>query len=182
MARKESISRDGLLSAAFTMVKEEGALSVTARKLAAKAACSTQPIFRIFKNMEEMEKELFFMAVAYFEEFCMAYQKKSDVPFVNLGMTYIQFAVENKNVFALIFTSDKRYGKTLYELINGDSGAVSKEIAKAKASGLTNTGDLFMKMWMVIHGSACMSMTGDYDLDEAETKKLLEDSYKKFSK
>jgi len=93
MARKESISRDGILEVAFAMVKEEGIFSVTARKLAAKANCSTQPIFRIFKNMEEMEQELFLRAVAYFEDFCLSFTKKSDLPFVNLGMAYIQFAL-----------------------------------------------------------------------------------------
>jgi AcrR family transcriptional regulator len=180
MARKESISRNGLLDAAFTMVKEDGAVSITARKLAAKANCSTQPIFRVFKSMEEVEKELFLKAVVFFDEFCRAFIKKSDVPFVNLGMAYIQFALDNKNIFALLFTSDKRHGKTLYDLINGDSGAIGKEIAKAKAEGCKDAGNLFMKMWMVIHGSACMSLTGDYDLNEADTQKLLEDSYQAF--
>lgn len=180
MARKESISRNGLLDAAFTMVKEDGAGSITARKLAAKANCSTQPIFRIFKSMEEMEKELFLIAITFFDEFFLAFTKKSDVPFVHLGMAYIQFALDNNNVFALLFTSNQRHGKTLYDLINGEAGAVSKEIGKAKADGCKDAGDLFMKMWMVIHGSACMSLTGDYDLNEADTQKLLEDSYAAF--
>jgi len=180
MARKESISRNGILDVAFAMVKEDGALSVTARKLAAKANCSTQPIFRVFKNMEELEQELFLMAVAYFADFYVSYVPSSDKPFVNLGMAYIQFAQENKNVFALLFTSDNRHGKTLYDLINGETGAVSKEISKAKAAGCRDAGDLFMKMWMVIHGAACMGLTGDYDLGESETKRLLEDSYKAF--
>ena len=181
MARKESISRTALLDVAFSMIKEEGAGSVTARKLAAKANCSTQPIFRIFKNMDEMEQELFLMAVTYFEDFYVNFSKKSDVPFVNLGMAYIQFALQNKNVFSLLFISDKRHGKTLYDLINGEAGMVGKEITKAKTMGAKDARDLFMKIWMVIHGSACMSLTGDYDLGETETQKLLEDSYKAFS-
>jgi AcrR family transcriptional regulator len=180
MARKESISRNGLLDVAFTMAKE-GCGTVTARKLAARAGCSTQPIFRIFKSMEELEQELFLKAVTYFEEFYLAYPQKSDVPFVNLGMGYIQFAMDNKNIFAMLFISDKRYGKKLYDLINGESGAVSKEISKAKAAGCKDPGGLFMKMWILIHGSASMSLTNDYDLNEADTKKLLEDSYKAFN-
>lgn len=180
MARKESISKAGILDVAFAMIKTEGAASVTARRLAVKANCSTQPIFRIFKSMEEMEQELFLKAIGYFEEFYLAFSKKSEMPFVNLGMAYIQFALENKNIFAMLFTSKKRHGKTLYDLINGESGAVGKEISKAKAAGCKDPGDLFMKIWMVIHGSACMSLTGDYDLGEAETQKLLEDSYKAF--
>ena len=37
-----------------------------------------------------------------------------------------------------------------------------------------------MKMWIFIHGSACMSITGDYDLDMEETKQLLRTVYKGF--
>lgn len=162
------------------MAKEEYG-GVTARKLAAKANCSTQPIFRVFKNMEELEQELFLKAVACFEEHCLAYEKISDVPFVNLGMAYISFASTNKNIFAMLFTSEKRYGKSLYDLINGESNMVSKEIAKAKAAGCKDAGTLFMKMWILIHGSASMSLTGDFDLNEKDTVRLLEDSYKAFS-
>ncbi|MCL2052574.1 MAG: TetR/AcrR family transcriptional regulator [Lachnospiraceae bacterium] len=181
MARKESISRDGILDVAFAMMKEEGIISVTARKLAAKANCSTQPIFRVFKSLEEMEQAIFLKAVTYFEDFYLAFAQRSNIPFVNLGMAYIRFALDNKNIFSLLFISDKRHGRTLYDLINGESGAVSKEISKAKAAGIKDASDLFMKMWMVIHGSACMSLTGDYDLSENDTQKLLEESYKAFS-
>ena len=48
MARKESITKDMLIDVAFELVKEEGSENLTARKLASKAGCSTQPIFRIY--------------------------------------------------------------------------------------------------------------------------------------
>ena len=56
MARKESITKTMLLEAAFELVKDEGIENLTARKLAAKAGCSTQPIFRTYKNMEEVSQ------------------------------------------------------------------------------------------------------------------------------
>lgn len=37
-----------------------------------------------------------------------------------------------------------------------------------------------MKMWIFIHGAACMSLTGDYDLQEEETIQMLKDSYQAF--
>jgi AcrR family transcriptional regulator len=180
MARKESITKNAILEVAFAMA-QEGDGAVTARTLAAKAGCSTQPIFRVFKSMEELEGELFAKAVSYYTDFYEAFRQRSETPFVNLGMAYIEFAMKNKNIFALVFNSPKRYGKSLYDLINGESGAVSKEISKASAAGSVNASYLFMKMWMVIHGAACMSLTGDYDLKEEETKQMLEDAYQAFS-
>ena len=54
MARKETITKDYLFETAFQMLREEGIENITARKLAAKAGCSTQPIFRLYSNMEEL--------------------------------------------------------------------------------------------------------------------------------
>ncbi len=180
MARKESITKTMLLEAAFEMVKEEGIENLTARKLAAKAGCSTQPIFRTYKNMEEVTEEVFLKAMAYYNQYYRNYRKTSAVPFVDLGMAYIAFARENKNLFKVLFVSEQRFGHSLYEILNGELQFVGHEINKAKNSGCKNPSGLFMQMWIFIHGAACMSLTGDYDLDENETKKLLADSYEAF--
>ena len=89
-------------------------------------------------------------------------------------------AAEEKFLFQMLFLSNNRYGKSLYEILNGKMGAVGKEFAKAKNEGCKNPGDLFMKMWIFIHGSACMSITGDYDLELDETVQLLRTVYKGF--
>lgn len=180
MARKESITKTMLLEAAFEMVKEEGIENLTARKLANKTGCSTQPIFRTYKNMEEVTEEVFHKAMDYYNEYYKNYRKTSGVPFVDLGMAYIAFAQNNKNLFKLLFVSEQRFGHSLYEILNGELQFVGHEINKAKNSGCKNPSGLFMQMWIFIHGAACMSLTGDYDLDENETKKLLADSYEAF--
>lgn len=180
MARKETITKTYLFDTAFEMLREEGIENITARKLANRAGCSTQPIFRLYENMEELWQELFERAVDYFEEYYNNAKIYDFTPFVNLGITYIEFAVKEKNLFKMLFLAENRYGRSLYEILNGKSGAVGREFAKAKNEGCRNPGDLFMKMWIFIHGSACMSITGDYDLNMEETKQLLRTVYKGF--
>lgn len=180
MARKESITKEIILNAAFELLQEEGASQVTARKLAAKANCSTQPIFRIYNNMDEVIKELFTMACDFFETFYEQTDRQTVTPFVQLGCVYIKFAAEHKHLFEFIFLSPERYGRSMYDLVNGSSGYVSREIQSAAAQGCQNPSGLFMKMWIFIHGAACMSLTGDYDLSEAETIQMLKDSYHAF--
>lgn len=180
MARKESITQKDLMEAAFSILSEEGIEQVTARKLAAKANCSTQPIFRIYKNTSELIEELFFMACNFYHEFYRDIPRKSVIPFVNLGYAYILFAQQHKHIFEFIFLSNDRHGKTLYDLINGDQGYVSREIQLATSQGSKNASELFMKMWMFIHGAACMSLTDDYDLNENETIEMLKDAYQSF--
>ncbi|MDD2972189.1 MAG: helix-turn-helix domain containing protein [Lachnospiraceae bacterium] len=177
MPRKETITRDMLIEAAFSLLQEEGIEQVTARKLAAKVGCSTQPIFRLYKSMEELQVELTDRMIAYFETYYEEFTERDATPFVNLGLAYIHFAESEKNIFKALFLSQDRGGKSLYELLNGSKGAVIREIQKAKEDGKSNPSELFMKMWIFIHGAACMTITGDYDLLEGETLSLLRDSY-----
>lgn len=181
MARKETVTRQILLDNAFNLLKEEGFQGVTARKLAAKIGCSTQPIFRLYANMDELNVELFDMALRCFDEYYLQYPKKSEVPFVNLGLAFIGFAVAEPSLFRVLFLSQDRQGKQLYELLNSNTEAVKKELISANSKGCKDPGGMFMKMWIFIHGAACMSITGDYDLNESETQNLLENAYSSFA-
>lgn len=181
MARKESITLENILTTAFEMTREEGYQNATARKVAAKAGCSTQPIFRVYKNMEELSQAVYEKATLFFRDYYDLYPRTSNVPFANLGMAYIAFAREEKNLFELLFLSDLPFKKSMYEILNGEKGNVKEEISNATQLGCKNASAMFMQMWIFIHGIACMSLTGDYDLSDQETKQLLESSYGAFS-
>ncbi len=68
----------------------------------------------------------------------------------------------------------------MYDLVNCSTGNVSKEIQAAASQGCRDASGLFMKMWIFIHGAACMSLTGDYDLSEDETMRMLKEAYQSF--
>lgn len=177
MARKESITIQDILDTAFIMAREEGFANVTARKVAAKAGCSTQPIFRVYRNMDELWQAVYERAVLFFQDYYDTYPKTGRKPFSSLGMAYIAFAREEKHLFRLLFLSEVAGRKSLYEVLNGEKGNVLAEINRASAMGCGDPQGMFMRMWLFIHGAACMSLTGDYDLSDAETKQLLEQEY-----
>ena len=156
MPRKEKITKREIAAAAFRMARKEGMEEVTARKLAEAAGCSTQPIFRLYQNMEEVQADVLEQARTFFEEFYDAYPKSQSVPFVNLGLAYISFAQKEKNLFRAMFLGENRNGRSLYELLNGKNGNVLKEINRAKNEGCEDPQELFMKMWIFIHGAACI--------------------------
>lgn len=180
MPRKETITKKAIQAAAFRMARSEGIGEVTARKLAQAAGCSTQPIFRVYQNMEEVQAEVMNQAAVFFEEFYNNYPKSQSTPFVNLGLAYISFAQKEPNLFKAMFLSENRNGKSLYELLNGKGGNVLKEISKAKEDSDRDPQELFMKMWIFIHGAACMVITGDYDLGITETVGQLVSAYRAF--
>lgn len=179
MARKESVTKEMILQAAFMLAKDEGIEAVTARKLAAKMSSSTQPIFRVYENMSELYSDIYKEAIDYFSDYYDNYISEVDTPFIHLGLCYIDFAKTEANIFKLLFLSEHREDKSLYELLNGRSGAVGREINLAISKGCDNPSGLFMKMWIFIHGCACMVQTGDYDLTISETVDLLKDVYRR---
>lgn len=182
MARKISITKEMLINSAFEMARAEGLKEVTARKLAAKTGCSTQPIFRVYSTMDEMYDEVYQMSVAYFSEYYGKYPGKSQVPFTNLGMAYIEFAGKEPQLFRMLFMEQKRCNASLFGILNGKTGALHHEITKAKAGGVKDPSGIFMRMWIFVHGAACMMTTGDYDLSMEDTRGLLEEAYGAFIK
>lgn len=180
MARKEAFSSEDIRNAAFQMTREQGINEVTARKLAAFAGCSTQPIFRHYANMEECIFDVFNDSLAFFDDFYKNFSKDSRVPFVNLGLCYIAFAEKEPNLFNFLFMTKNTHDYNLYSLLNGRTGCVLEEMNKAKSNGVSAPEQIFMKMWMLIHGAACMVITGDFDLTPTQTRLQLEDAYKAF--
>jgi AcrR family transcriptional regulator len=181
MARKEVITKDIILDVAFELARTEGIDNVTARKLAGHIGCSTQPIFRVYTNMNELYEDIYIKAMESFNDYYDSYKSEVSTPFVHLGLAYIDYAKVEGRLFRLLFQSEHRGGRGLFELLNGKSGAVNKEIGKAVAAGCKNPSGLFMKMWIFIYGCACMVLTGDYDLTDEETVELLSDVFKSCS-
>ena len=182
MSRKATITQKEIVNAAFKITRKEGFEQITSRKLAAAAGCSTQPIFRIYENMDELKKDVYIKAAAYYEDYYNDFFKNHDCPFVDLGLAYIGFAQKYPHLFRLLFISEQGpESKTMYDLVNGQNENIVHEISRAQAKGAKDAQQLFMQMWIFIHGAGCMAVTGDFDLDEQASVGMLESAYKAFS-
>jgi AcrR family transcriptional regulator len=181
MSRKATITQKEIVNAAFKITKKEGFEAITSRKLALAAGCSTQPIFRIYENMDSLKLDVYDKAAEYYSEYYTEFRKTHEVPFVDLGLAYIGFAQKYPHLFRLLFIPQQgAENKSMYDLVNGSEENVVKEINKATAKGAQNAQQLFMQMWIFIHGAGCMAVTGDYDLDEATSVNMLESAYNAF--
>lgn len=178
MARKISVMTGQITDAAFELTRQEGFEGLSARRLANQIGCSTQPIFRAYRSMDDLYDEIYMRVIRHFSDFFNAFPKTRELPFVDLGLAYIAYAREEKQFFRILFLQEKRCGMSLYELLNGAEGNLVKEINRAADLGVHEPSELFIKIWMVIHGAACMAVTNDYDLDDAQTVRLLTESYR----
>ncbi|MBQ7636517.1 MAG: TetR/AcrR family transcriptional regulator [Lachnospiraceae bacterium] len=180
MPRKQSVTKETLVDAAFELVREKGKEELSARHLALKAGCSTQPIFRIYKSMTELDQDLFLKCADYFSGYFELESSFSVVPFVNFGMTYISFAKNEPNIFRILFLNDNDAGKSTYDLVNGgQKNYVIKELKRIEGLSPNEYESVFMKVWLVIHGTACMMIRNEFDISEKDTVKLLEEMFAK---
>ena len=58
MSEKNKLSKSDIVDGAFAVLKESGFSAVNARSVAKKLGCSTQPIYRFFKNIFDLLKNM----------------------------------------------------------------------------------------------------------------------------
>ena len=183
MSRRPSTTKEAMIEAAFQLVRRDGYDALTARNLAVELGCSTQPIFRVYENMESLRADLFNLSRDYYDNYCLNHKKESAVPFVDLGLCYIGFAKEELNLFKLLFLSPHDEDNTMYDLINGkENGFVIKELKRVHNLRMDRAQLLFMKIFIFIHGMACMATSGEFDLSRDEAVQLLTEIIESFTK
>ena len=104
MPPKNRYTREQIVQAALSLVREEGENALTARALAARLGCSAKPIFGAFSGMEEVRAAVLAAAEALLDE-RTAQEIRAGVypPYKASGMAYIRFAMEEPYLFRFDF-------------------------------------------------------------------------------
>ena len=178
MPPQVKVSKDHIKSEAFAMTKESGFESVTARKLAERLGCSTQPIFRVYANMEELKVDLYEMGTEYIRNYMNDYKGKSECGYLNLSMAYIDAARNEKNLFRLIAAVDDLN-------IEGDGEFLQKGEAVNYPNMLPGTDglsdekkkELIQAVWFLVHGIATLTVAGRTDISDEEIRGLVTETY-----
>ncbi len=145
------------------------------RTLAETCKCSTQPIYHAFSGAEELKAELRKLAGNKFDEYIENEIKTSAYPeYKAIGMGYIRFAKEEKQLFKFLFMREK----------NEEFSFESESFEKSTAT-IMNFNDimkdeaalLHAEMWIFVHGIAVMYVTGYHNWDEETVGKMLTDVF-----
>jgi AcrR family transcriptional regulator len=105
MPPKKQILKQHIIEKAFEIVRGEGYESLTARRLAKELNCSTQPIYQAYADMKELKAELIKKAQEQMISYIMNTRDKELVVGLSHILSYIRFAMDEKYLFQLIFTS-----------------------------------------------------------------------------
>ena len=176
MPPKIKVTKEEIINAAVEVVRTNGADAINARTIAAHLNCSTQPIFSNFTSMDELRLDVVKRADALCTEYMKSEMESGQYPAYKAnGMAYIRFAIEEKELFKLLYMRD-RSGEDPHEEFSDEEriGAIVQS-----STGLDeNTAKLFhLEMWAYVHGIATMFATGFFNLQWELVSKMLTDAY-----
>ncbi|MDE7326996.1 MAG: TetR/AcrR family transcriptional regulator [Lachnospiraceae bacterium] len=115
---KQRITKEMVVEAAFEIARKQGMEQVTVKSIAARLACSVQPIYSYCKNMDGLKQDVAARTGVFIREYITARTDQKDL-FRSIGKAHLQLAKEEPNLFK-IFILHRREGisslKDLYEM------------------------------------------------------------------
>lgn len=178
MPPKAKVNRQMVLDAAFEIVREQGHEMISARAIAEKLNCSTQPVMYYFKTINEIREETYRMADEYHSRFIMPKGEGGEDPLLELGLNYIRFGYEEKNLFRFLFQSNSLAGKNAATLMS-DPGL--EEMLKMVSAGFgcsdSEAKDLFFNLFVSAHGIASLLANNAMEYEEDAFRKVLNNTY-----
>jgi len=181
MPPKIKVTQQQIIQASLEIVRQEGIDALNARAIAKKLSCSIQPIFKNFETMGSLKKQLIQSAQSVYDEYIQNGMTSPANPFLGMGLGYIRFAKEEKNLFKLLFMTNEFKQNGLIQIIKDDENQeVVKLISNMSGLDLKKSEMLFIDIWITTHGIASMIATNDLALDEKEVTKILRDAFAGF--
>lgn len=164
---KAKILKDMVIDAAFEIARESGIDNVNARTVSEKLGCSTQPVMYHFKTIEELKAAVYEKADEFHTGYLMSVRTPEDGVMMNIGLNYIRFAIEEPNLFRLLFQSGYAPENNLLEMI--DSPMLEPIIAAMSEEMCLDAGkakEVFLILAMFSHGYASIIANNSLEFDE----------------
>lgn len=178
MSKETKITKEKLLEAALAITREKGLEEVSNREIAKKLNSSIRPIYYQYNNSEELKKELYQKIEDYFYKYIMT-NMTEDIPYYKqIGVNYIKFAREEKNLFKVLFMSKSEYLPEKF--ISKDEKNFKKIVDLIKLSTKLEDKDIkkfHVKMWIFTHGIATLIATNTVNLSNEEVAELLSSEF-----
>ena len=167
MPPKVKVSKEMILEEAFQITRAEGAEKITARHIAERLSCSTQPILYHFASVEEIKGEVYRHTDEYHTAYLMSTESDYEDPMLTIGMNYIRFAKEEPHLFRFLFQSNEFSGATLMDLILLEELQPMIQVLADEAEVTTQKAkEIFSTLAVYVHGYASLFANNDMVYDE----------------
>lgn len=176
MPPKFKFTREQIVAAALEVTRKNGITGLTARGLAAELGSSAKPIFGLFQNMEEVQREVVSAANTLYQSYIKKGMADNKFPpYKASGIAYIQFAKEEKELFKLLFMRDRTDEKI--EENREEIRPILDLIMKNLSIDENEAYFFHLELWLYVHGIATMIATNYLEWDIEFIDKALTDAY-----
>ncbi|MDO4565888.1 MAG: TetR/AcrR family transcriptional regulator [Oscillospiraceae bacterium] len=165
MPPKARITKEMITNAAFELVRADGADKLNVRNVSKRLGCSTQPVMYHYGTVEELKAAVCQKADEYHTACLM--DMRSEEPMMDIGLNFIRFAAQEKNLFALLFQSNNFSGKSIADLIDSDDVKPIIDLLSqmAEVDGVQAKA-VFKTLAMFVYGYAGMLANNDMKYEE----------------
>ena len=175
MPPKIKITKEEIIKTALELVRTSGEQSINARTVAGALNCSTQPIFSNFSSMDELRGSIIVEAYDLYLGFIRNEVDRGKYPeYKAFGMAYIRFAMEEKELFKLLFMCDRKGAEFTPTL---DFDASIEMIMRTNAISREKAERMHLEMWTCVHGIGTMLATSFLSLEWDLISDILSDIY-----
>ena len=169
MPPKAKFSREQIVKGAFDIVRKNGMSALTARRLGEALGSSARPIFTVFESMDEVIAEVVKSAKNLYASYVQ--RGLSSAPaFKGVGTQYIMFAVEEPQLFILLFmtVNGEANSDNVLPIIDENYDDILLSVKNEYGLNLDKAKNIYMHMWIYTHGIAtmCATRTCSYTGDE----------------
>lgn len=167
-------SREAVLNAAYQLIRREGPAALNARSVAKELGGSTQPIFRLFTNMDDLKASVIEQALQDWKNKLRMRMQDSAFPYLSIGMSYLIFARDEPELFKLLFMRDRVSDGSCRDY-NVDFGIPL--IEHAVGVDVSTARQLYERNWLYCHGLAVAIATKYIPcISECDMRQLLVES------
>lgn len=172
------IKKEDLIKGSIKIIRDEGDSKLSARNLAKVVDCSTQPIFRLFTNMDDLKRTVYDDVYELQKKYLLK-GNEHQVPFIGVGLSYIDFATKEKNLFKFLFMSSfTKYNNILEMADNEDGKKYTEMIIKSTGLSPESSKQIYINTWLIIHGIASMMATTNSKLTKDDIETIIFDAFK----
>lgn len=178
MPPKAKITRDMILETGLQLIRQEGADALNVRRIAAELQCSTQPVMYHFPKTEELKQELYTAADAYHSEYLMQFDPEKDDPMLAIGLRYIRFAAQERELFRFLMQSEHFRSQRMQDMTAMPELAPILEILQAQAQiTAEQSRQAFSVLFYAVHGMASLLVNNAMTFDESYCAGVLENVF-----
>ena len=175
MPPKAKITKEMIINTAFNIVQKEGVDKVTARSISEKLSCSTQPVLYYFSTVEDIKRMVYKKADEYHSDYIMNIEIDCTNPMLAIGINYIKFAIEERNLFRFLFQSNEFSGVGMLDLLETEELLPILTVLQNELNiSMEDTKEIFSTVFIFAHGYASLYANNTMIYDELNIMKALE--------